>query len=128
MGVSTGTFVGYQPTDAPKPVTRPDRATSLPTVYRGRREVRKAPTMARPTRPTKRRTTRHTLPLTLEVIERHTYEVADHELAEQLRQALKAGDTERLDELITYMSIDGPTTSDVLDCGEVNAAKRNGRR
>jgi hypothetical protein len=61
----------------------------------------------------------------LEVIERHCYHVTDAELASDLRQALKDGDTERLSELIDFLNDIGglaatcDTTHDVLDCSEV---------
>lgn len=78
--------------------------------------VRKASDMARRPRPT--RTTR-TRPLKLELIERSVFHVTDREVARQVRLALKRGDIERLAELIDFLNIDGPTTTDVLEFQEV---------
>jgi hypothetical protein len=59
------------------------------------------------------------MPMTLEVIERRVYHVADHQVAADLRLALAAHDLERLDELITFLDIDTPQTAKVLDYREV---------
>lgn len=76
---------------------------------------------SRPTqRATTRRPARHTTPFRLEVIERHVYEIADPELAANFRGALERGDTEVLDDLITYVdALDGgPIETLVLDVKE----------
>jgi hypothetical protein len=58
--------------------------------------------------------------MTLEVIERHVFHLADPVLASDMRRALNAGDLERLDDLITFLR-DGEvnTTCDVLEVAEV---------
>ena len=43
----------------------------------------------------------------VEVIERHTFVISDRELAADVRQALDAGDIERLDELVSHLNSDG---------------------
>jgi hypothetical protein len=57
--------------------------------------------------------------MTLEVMERHVYHIANRELADQVRQANATGDLERLDELITFLNIDGSQSSDVLGVREI---------
>ncbi len=47
------------------------------------------------------------------------FHVTDREVARQVRLALKRGDIERLAELIDFLNIDGPTTTDVLEFQEV---------
>jgi hypothetical protein len=68
--------------------------------------------------------TRHVpRPLTLEILERHTFTITDRELADQVRQALEADDREHLDTLLSFVTadLDATTTVDsqVVECREV---------
>lgn len=81
----------------------------------------------RPTRrstsqpPRIRPTTSRRIPLRLEVVERHVFTITDRTLATDMRQALRADDLERLDELIAHVRdvADVTATCDVLEVAEV---------
>ncbi len=72
-------------------------------------------------RPTRRHPSPPTTPLTLEVLERHVYHVANEDVAADIRQALAHGDVERLAELVDALEDveGGPAERGVLDCREV---------